>query len=55
MSDLQKRNDDLLEANTRYLLRARKSEELIKKLFNALPKNTLLAREVKLHLEEPWK
>lgn len=55
MSDLQKRNDELLEANSRYLLRARKGEELLKKLFTAMPKGTLLSREVKLHLEEPWK
>lgn len=53
------RNSELLEANTRYLTRARKSEEYLVKAMLCM--TTVCEDDVKLHdeireyLKEPWK
>lgn len=52
------RNDELLEANTRYLLRARTSEDLLFKLYethtmNVKPSEELLT-EIGNNLNKPW-
>lgn len=53
------RNHDLVVANTKYVLRARTSEELLRKLYETHTMNTRpskkLLDEIDEHLREPWK
>ncbi len=55
---LKSRVDELLEANTRYLLRARKSEDYLKRAMLCM--TTVCEEDIKLHdeireyLKEPW-
>lgn len=57
-ADQQRREDDLLEANNRYLARARKGEAL---LLRAITSQTMICDEdvalhdeIREHLREPW-
>jgi hypothetical protein len=56
---LKFRVQELLEANSRYLLRARKSEELLARAVGCMtlvcPEDIKLHEEIKEHLKEPWK
>jgi hypothetical protein len=54
----QRREDDLLEANTRYLLRARKGEALLLRVATSqtmvCDQDVALHDEIREHLKEPW-
>jgi hypothetical protein len=57
MTEADKRINELLEANTKYLLRARKSEELLQKVTNQIgliEQDFDLKTEVEEYLKAPW-